>query len=253
MNKNEKAKAEPQAEIASKKVLDENDCEILLVTVPKKDQNILINSAIDDSTVHSERVTEEQTVKIFKIVESVTNSMREKSKNVIYDQLLSRAFSDHLKSISFSTRIFFNLAQKIEEEILKKTKFNPSLDYELSIESTCRKIGSGLSNGEFLKIFREKCGSKSSEFHTKFISLSKKANLIEQPTKSEVKCEEKVYRIKCDFCQWELVGTNLLYQRHLISNHLKLPEVKLTKIDEKLMKDLEKSPPVKLYNCSLIE
>ena len=135
MNKNEKAKAEPQAEIASKKVLDENDCEILLVTVPKKDQNILINSAIDDSTVHSERVTEEQTVKIFKIVESVTNSMREKSKNVIYDQLLSRAFSDHLKSISFSTRIFFNLAQKIEEEILKKTKFNPSLDYELSIES----------------------------------------------------------------------------------------------------------------------
>jgi hypothetical protein len=173
------------------------------------------------------------------------SSSREKSKNILYYQLQSRMLN--LNGVLMSTRTLESLAKKIEEEIFKKTP-SLKLDYDASIKSTLEKI-KGISEIELLKIFRGKICFES-ESYTKFIALSKKYEPAIEAPENDERAENKQSSngslIKCDYCDFKLMGTNILYQRHLIANHMKQPEIKLRKIDGKVMDELLKKSPVKL-------
>jgi len=181
-----------------------------------------------------------------------TSSSRDKSKNILYYQLEKRMLN--LNGVLVSTRTLEGLAKKIEEEIFKKTP-PLKLDYDASIKSTLEKI-KGFSEIELLKIFRGKICFES-ESYAKFVVLSKKyeptAVTPEKDEKAEIKVSSNGSMIKCDYCDFKFMGTNILYQRHLIANHMKQPEIKLRKIDEKVMDDLLKKSPVKSTRRSFVK
>ena len=167
---------------------------------------------------------------------SVANSERRAElKQKLYQKLYERI--KRFANIVMSATEMHNLVEKIEADVFRITSgWNSKLDYETYMTYVEENVTDRFEDGYFLKIFRGKIGM-GDEMHKKFIDLTRRQTpsltaeftRAKEPTRLNV-LEEPSYWIKCFFCNVEINGTNALYQKHLLANHMKSAEIKLKRL-----------------------